>query len=126
MIIELTSSQKREIIDFTDQIEIPKGDGLVNLFVRHTTACIGIGDMDPGTDKDYLSALSTLTPQANWNHPHDPSHFPDHLWPAIIGSSINIPYQKGALLLGTWQRIMLIELDGPREREVVITSISSR
>lgn len=126
MIIKLNTSKHREVIDISEKLEVPDGDGLLNIFVRHTTACVSIVDLDSGTDADYLKALTQLTPDTNWNHPHEPRHFPDHLWPAIVGSTVSIPYQQGTLLLGTWQRVVLIELDGPREREIALTLISSR
>jgi len=46
---------------------------------------------------------------------------PDHILSALIGTSVALPFQEGALVLGTWQRVVLIELDGPREREVMVT-----
>lgn len=125
MVLKLSSDQKRQLIDMTDKLDIPKGDGLLNIFVRHTTAAVSILDLDQGTDKDYLAALAELTPQRGWNHPHNPNHFPDHLWPAIIGCSLTLPFEDGRLLIGTWQRVVLIELDGPREREIVVSSLTN-
>ena len=63
MILRIASRQKRQLIDITEAIELPLGDGLANVFVRHTTSCITVLDFDPGTDNDYLKALDSLTPQ---------------------------------------------------------------
>ena len=101
------------------------GNGLVNVFVKHTTCAVTIADLDPGTDQDYLDAFEAMTPQRQWGHPHDPAHFPDHLWSAAVGPSLTIPFQNGKLQLGNWQSIVLIELDGPRQREIVITVVKS-
>jgi thiamine phosphate synthase YjbQ (UPF0047 family) len=40
---------------------------------------------------------------------------------ALIGTSISLPFEKKKLLLGTWQRVVLVELDGPRERELALS-----
>lgn len=118
--IQIATNQKREVIDITDRIEVPTGEGVLTIFVRHTTAAITTADLDPGTDLDFLDFLQAITPQVQWRHPHDPAHTPDHMLASLIGSSVSVPYKDGKLLLGTWQRIVLVELDGPREREIVI------
>jgi secondary thiamine-phosphate synthase enzyme len=127
MIIKIKTLEKHQIIDITDHIakKIQTNNGLVNIFVKHTTAAITTADLDPGTDKDFLDFLESLVPNINWRHPHNPSHAPDHLLSALIGPAISVPVTNGTLQLGTWQRIILVELDGPREREVIITEISS-
>ena len=123
MTIQIKTYHKKEVIDITDKIgrEL-EGDGLLNVFIKHSTAAVSIADLDPGSDTDLLTALSKMTPIANWNHPHDPEHYPDHLWSSLIGCNLTIPYQSGRLALGEWQRVILIELDGPKDRELVLTS----
>lgn len=122
----ITTQQKRQVIDITERIEAElDGSGLVNIFVQHTTCAITVADLDPGTDQDYLTALEAITPNVAWNHPHDPAHFPDHLWSSLVGSNTTLPYRNGSLQLGGWQRVILIELDGPRDREVVITTVKA-
>ena len=124
--MQVKTDRNRQIVDITDKLEVKlQGNGLVNLFVRHTTCALTIADLDPGTDQDYLKAIEKMTPNERWGHPHDPAHFPDHLWSSVIGPSLTIPYKNGELQLGTWQSIVLVELDGPREREVVVTVVKS-
>jgi secondary thiamine-phosphate synthase enzyme len=121
----VSTGHKRQIIDITDLVQKElKGSGLVNVFVKHTTCAVTTADLDPATDQDYLAALEKMTPNENWQHPHDPGHFPDHLWAAIIGPEVTIPFKDGNLALGSWQRIILVELDGPRERVLEITAIA--
>jgi secondary thiamine-phosphate synthase enzyme len=121
------SSKKREVIDITEQVASEvQGDGVLHMFVAHTTAAITTADLDPGTDEDLLAALASMTPNQRWNHPHKPEHFPDHLWASILGPSLSVPFRNGKLLLGTWQRIVLIELDGPRERQVELTVLHTK
>jgi secondary thiamine-phosphate synthase enzyme len=61
-----------------------------------------------------------MMPKLHYRHPHDPSHVPDHILSALIGTSVSLIVEEGTLLLGTWQRVVLIELDGPRQREIAM------
>lgn len=124
----IKTSSKRQVIDITDQVnqQIKKQnfkDGICNLFVTHTTAALTTADLDPGTDQDFLVAFKKIVPKLNYHHPHDPSHMPDHILSSLIGTSITIPVKDGKMVLGTWQRVVLIEFDGPRERSLVIQCI---
>lgn len=127
--LKIQTSKKDEIVDITDEIEQnlkASSEGVCNIFIAHTTAAITTADLDPGTDQDYLNALRHILPrELKFNHPHDPSHTPDHILSTIIGPSVNIPFKDGKLVLGTWQRVILIELDGPRERNVHISLLTS-
>lgn len=123
--ISFNTSAKRQVIDITDKVneEIQKQKfkkGICNLLVLHTTAALTTADLDPGTDQDYLHAFAHIVPNLNYQHPHDPSHMPDHLLSSLIGTSLNLPVEKGELVLGTWQKIVLLEFDGPRDRQVVL------
>lgn len=128
MLLSISTQDKRQIIDITEIVEkqLTDSKGVIVVNVLHTTAAITTADLDPGTDLDYLEALTRMTPKGKWRHPHDPPHFPDHLWAIIIGSNITIPFADKKLELGTWQRIILIELDGPRERQIIVTQIPAR
>lgn len=125
--LTISTTAKREVIDITDHVtpELSGGDGLVSLLVLHTTAALTTADLDPGTDKDLLDFLDSLVPDRQWRHPHDPAHAPDHLLASLIGPNVTVPFLDGQLQLGTWQRIVLIELDGPKDRRVQVTIIKS-
>jgi secondary thiamine-phosphate synthase enzyme len=127
MRLQISTHKKHEIIDITDQIQqqLPNQNGLINVFILHTTAAITTADLDPGTDEDFLDFLKSLVPDLNWRHPHNPAHAPDHLLSSVIGPEVNVPLQNGKLQLGTWQRIVLVELDGPRQRNIEITCLKS-
>src|SRR2546429_9385729 len=119
----VATKKNDQIVDITEVIEthlreVSREDGLCSIFVSHTTCALTTADLDPGTDLDFLNALRRLLPQISYRHPHDPSHTPDHILSSIIGPSLAIPYQNRQLLLGMWQRIVLVELDGPRQRTV--------
>lgn len=123
--ITVATKKKDQVVDITEAIEAqlrnrPETDGVCIAFAAHTTCALTTADLDPGTDQDLLNALRHLLPQLSYRHPHDPSHTPDHLLSSLIGPSVAIPYQNRKLLLGTWQRVILVELDGPRQRTLHI------
>jgi secondary thiamine-phosphate synthase enzyme len=121
--LHITTHGKRQVIDLTDLLRplLPaSGEGLVTLQVQHTTAALTTADLDPGTDLDMLDFLESLVPKRQWRHPHDPAHAPDHLLASLIGPSVSLPYGHQAPLLGSWQRVVLVELAGPRERQVAV------
>ena len=124
--MKVTTSGKREVVDITDLIagEIKKSDktnGLCSVFVAHTTCSITTADLDPGTDLDTLDFLNGIIPDIKFRHPHNPEHAPAHIISSIIGPGTIIPFKDKTLTLGTWQRVALIELDGPRERNIEVT-----
>ena len=125
--ITIKTHKKREILDITETAEAllqknhSSTTGIVNLFILHTTAALTTADLDPGTDLDMLDAFEAMIPKLRYRHPHNPAHVPDHILSSLIGTSIALPFQHSQLLLGTWQRIVLIELDGPRERHLAFT-----
>lgn len=124
----IQTTKNEEVIDITDDIERVLSqqnarNGICTIFVHHTTACITTADLDPGTDLDFLDAIRGMLPEMQYRHPHDPSHAPDHILSSIIGPSVTVPFEDGQLQLGVWQRVVFIELDGPRRRNISITII---
>jgi secondary thiamine-phosphate synthase enzyme len=127
MNFSIATGSERQVVDITDQFEaeLPKsGSGLAVATVLHTTAALTTADLEPGTDLDLLDFLESITPQRQWRHPHNPAHAPAHLLSSIIGPSVALPFRDGRLVLGTWQRVVLVELDGPRERTVSLTVLA--
>ncbi|GCE49150.1 secondary thiamine-phosphate synthase enzyme [Thermosporothrix hazakensis] len=123
----VSTHKKDQVVDITDTVEqylreAEKTEGLCSLFVAHTTCSITTADLDPGTDLDLLDALRHMQPNLRYRHPHNPAHAPDHILSSIIGSSLVIPYQQSRLMLGVWQRVILVELDGPRERTLHLST----
>jgi secondary thiamine-phosphate synthase enzyme len=122
----IKTRKKREVLDITEQIEAAlskqyaKQNGICHVLVLHTTAALTTADLDPGTDLDMLDAFEAMMPKLHYRHPHDPSHVPDHILSALVGTSVSLIVESGALVLGTWQRVVLIELDGPRQREIAM------
>ena len=117
--------RKREVLDITGQVEqliaLKKQTGTCSVFVLHTTAALTTADLDPGTDLDMLDAFEAMVPKLRYRHPHNPAHVGDHILSSLIGTSVSLPVENGRLLLGTWQRVILLEFDGPRERELALS-----
>ncbi len=124
--LKISTPKKRAVIDITEQVQAElrrshqRESGVFHLLVLHTTAALTTADLDPGTDLDILDAFDAMMPKLRYRHPHDPSHTPDHILSALIGTSLSLIVEDGALVLGTWQRVVLIELDGPRQREIAM------
>jgi secondary thiamine-phosphate synthase enzyme len=121
----IKTKKSKEVVDITENIQkILKEEkiksGGINIFITHTTAALSTADLDPGTDKDMLDAFDHIVPDLDYRHPHNPDHVPDHIISTLIGSHVSAPVKDGDLILGTWQRIVLFEFNGPRERRVII------
>ena len=119
----IKTMKARQVIDLTDQINrqiarVNIQEGLCLLFIQHTTAALTVGEMGEGTDEDLLDVLKEMIPKIRFRHAHDPSHAPAHMIASILGPSLTLPIAHGRLDLGTWQSVLLIELDGPRDRTV--------
>jgi secondary thiamine-phosphate synthase enzyme len=113
----------RQIIDVTDHVVAfceGRGDGLVNVFVPHATAGVALMETGSGSEPDLVDLLGTLIPRDDrYRHRHGaPGHGADHLLPAIVSPSVVIPVDGGRPALGTWQRVVLVDLnaDNPRRR----------
>ena len=126
--LTIKTSRKDQVIDITDQVEraLRKSkieNGVCILFAQHTTCALTTADLDTGTDLDFLEFVRAMVPKINFRHPHDPAHTPDHILSTLIGPSVALPFERKKLILGTWQRVVLIELNGQRERRINISFI---
>ncbi len=130
--LTVKTRRKRQIADITDEVsavlaKVAGGrSGVCHLAVLHTTAALATADLDPGTDLDMLDAFEAIMPKLRYRHPHNPEHVPDHILSTMIGTSLALPADRGDLILGTWQRVVLVELDGPRSRELVLTFLAEQ
>ncbi len=117
----------RHVLDLTDRAAAfaaeaaeAGGDGLLHVFVPHATAGLAVMETGSGSEEDLEEVLGRLLPRDDrWAHRHgSPGHGADHLLPVLAGPSLTVPVQAGRLLLGTWQRVCLIDLndDNPRRR----------
>ena len=99
-------------------------EGLLTLFIRHTSASLTIQEnADPTVLRDLTSALDRLAPEDfGWSHDTEgPDDMPAHVKTMLSATSLQVPVMKGRLMLGTWQAIYLIEhRRRPHVREVVM------
>ncbi|HWQ25479.1 MAG TPA: secondary thiamine-phosphate synthase enzyme YjbQ [Chlorobaculum sp.] len=122
-----------DIIDITEQVRSELEttglrEGTVTVLSRHTTACININEKEPRLVQDMTTFLKRLVPRdGDYLHNLEPVDGRDnahsHLLGLFMNSSETIPFSEGRLLLGEWQSIFLIELDGPRTLRQVIVQI---
>ncbi|MGI9034173.1 MAG: hypothetical protein DLM65_03000 [Candidatus Aeolococcus gillhamiae] len=103
------------------------GDGLVHVFVPHATAGVALMETGSGSEADLEGLLRDLIPRDDrWRHRHgSPGHGADHLLPVLVGPSLCIPVQGGKPLLGTWQSVVLVDLNGDNPRRRVRLSFLS-
>ncbi|WP_447978587.1 secondary thiamine-phosphate synthase enzyme YjbQ [Candidatus Nitrospira bockiana] len=122
----ITTTGRTQAVDLTEQVGAvitrhAVREGVCLLFVTHTTAALTTGEVGEGTEEDLLDVVEAMIPKLQFRHAHDPSHAWSHMASSILGPSLAVPISEGRLVLGTWQSILLIELDGPRRREVRVT-----
>lgn len=124
---QIRTQRKFETVDITAGVaEIASHsdaeDALCSVYVPHATAAIVVNEnADPNIGADLLDALDQLIPDGVWRHDRIDGNGAAHIKAAILGPGETIPVRRGRLVLGTWQALMLVELDGPRQRRVVVT-----
>jgi len=120
--ISVRTHAREEVLIITDELqralaELTSGDGICTILVPHTTCAISVNEnADPDVPADITKALRAMIPNVKFQHGEGNSDA--HLLSMIIGTSLSWPYRNGKLILGTWQGVYFIELDGPRTRKV--------
>jgi len=127
--LTISTSKKQEMLDITRDVNkiIKKSgikNGICNIFITHATAAIVINEnYDPNICLDLLDSLNKNIPQGIWRHDKIDGNADSHIKSSILGPGETVPIENGKLLLGRWQSLMITELDGPRERTIIITTI---
>ncbi|HEV2124040.1 MAG TPA: secondary thiamine-phosphate synthase enzyme YjbQ [Chloroflexota bacterium] len=140
--LEVDTERHLEFVDVTDHVakalvESGVRDGFAVVFSRHSTAGIRINEHEPLLLEDMARLLDQLVPTAA-GYQHDDFSIRtvnltegervnghSHCRSLLLGASETVPVSGGALMLGRWQRIFLVELDGPRHREFVVQVIGA-
>jgi secondary thiamine-phosphate synthase enzyme len=114
-------TRSRHFYDLTPDVEefcSGRADGLCHVFVRHATAGLAIIELGAGSDHDLTETLARLLPRDDrWVHRHgSPGHGADHVLPAFLTPFATLPVLDGRPALGTWQHVVLVDLndDNPR------------
>jgi secondary thiamine-phosphate synthase enzyme len=117
---DTTASPLLDISTHVQQFLSGANEGLVNVFVPHATAGLAIMETGAGSESDLEATLDRLLPRDDrWTHRHgSPGHGADHVLPAFITPSVSIPVVGGRMQLGTWQSIVLVDLnrDNPQRK----------
>ena len=126
-IITVSTSKSQEMVDITGQVSsiVKKSkvnEGICNVYAMHATASVIINEnADPSICLDTIDALNRLVAKGIWRHDKLDGNADAHIKATILGPSETIPIKNAKLQLGTWQGIMLFELDGPRKRSIAVT-----
>lgn len=124
----IKSSKNLEVINITSTVEeiVAKSgvkEGICLVFAPHATAAIIMNEDEPNLKSDFLyffDLIRQLVPHSSWAHNKIDDNTEAHLFSSFIGQSVAIPISNSRLVRGTWQEIQFVELDGPRERKVVV------
>ena len=120
------TNDRNTIVDITSLVarlvkQHRVGDGMAIVYVPHTTAAVTINEnYDPDVKHDLLAKLSELVPKSETYYRHGEGNSDSHVKVAMVGSSVTVLIEHGALVLGQWQGIYFCEFDGPRERQVFV------
>jgi secondary thiamine-phosphate synthase enzyme len=136
----ITTYRPTEFVDLTERIEAVIAEtglrqGMVNIQSLHTTAAIVVNEHEPLLLTDFAALLDRWSPRAETYHHDDESQRTVNLSPGeranghahcqalLLGTSVCLNVVRGQLHLGVWQRVFLVELDGPRRREVSVMAV---
>ncbi len=124
--LPVKTGKRIELVNITSKVgeavrESKIREGLVNIFVPHTTTGLLINEDEPNLRRDIDEILERLVPlDAPYKHNRIDDNAHAHLRSILLSHFLTIPLAGGELKLGTWQSIMLCEFDGPRTRHVII------
>lgn len=125
------TTRKEELVDVTAQVDglvaaTRASRGMCLAYVPHATAAMLINEAEPNLTHDFLTSLDALISGRAYLHDTIDDNAAAHLKSGILGPGRVMPVLGGRLALGTWQRVMLCEFDGPRERTVVVEVVEAK
>ncbi|OPX77105.1 MAG: hypothetical protein A4E45_02292 [Methanosaeta sp. PtaB.Bin039] len=125
--IKIETESERDVLDITQEVqrEVEASgikEGLALIHTLHTTTAIIVNEGEAGLRQDLMDQMDRLLPNGGYRHGENG---PSHIQAALLGNSAVLPVERGRLLLGTWQQILFLELDGPRMRQVGVRVISA-
>lgn len=124
----VSTNERYELVDVTAEVQEIVGeseikDGLCLVFVPHSTAAVVLTENEESLKKDWLAVLRMLVEGFDFLHNRIDDNADSHILSGLLGQGKVLPIEDGRLVRGTWQQIFLVELDGPRERKVVVKLI---
>ncbi len=126
---DVSTEDREQLIDITDRVEeiVQKSqvkDGLILVFVAHSTAAILLTENESGLKEDWLKVFKKMVSGVDFLHNQIDNNADSHILSGLIGQGKTLAIENGKLIRGTWQQIFLVELDGPRTRKVLIYILS--
>jgi len=118
-------TEGRLVAEITDRVEAfareAGGDGLLHVFLPHATAGLALMETGSGSEEDLAMALEHLLPRdRRYEHRHgSPGHGGDHLLPILVSPSLTLLAEGGGLVLGTWQRVVIVDPNRENNRRAV-------
>ena len=130
--IRLKTERHTQLVDITkmvqDALGPTNGAAAALVYVPHTTAGVTINEhADPAVARDFERALERMVGDDwGWEHVEDPDgpNAPSHIRASLMSPQVLVPLRDGKLALGTWQGIFFCEFDGPRERRILVTTLT--
>ena len=119
----------RRVVDITEPVLEFAGegseDGLLSVFVPHATAGLAVMETGAGSEGDLEDTIERLLPRGDgYRHNHgSPGHGADHLLPVLVSPSLVLPVEGGRAVLGTWQRVVLVDTNRENNRREVMLSM---
>ena len=127
-VLEVATSGEVDVVDLTPRVNEAVAnisEGLCVVFMKHTTAALTLASLEEGAAQDLQAVLPMLVPQIDWQH-LPPEHNTAHVISTLIGASVTVPIRDGKLGVGAFQKLVLIELQGPQTRTVELHFIETK
>jgi secondary thiamine-phosphate synthase enzyme len=118
--IEIETKSPKQVVDITGRVDAMLDGapgGTCHLYLKHTTAALTVMTWEAGVPEDIMDILQSLTPTLAYRH-DSAAHVAAHFLSALVGPSVHVPVRDGKLALGEFQRVVLLEFEGPRKREI--------
>lgn len=125
---EVETQERTQVVDITEEVtnELQSQNatnGLCTVFVQHTTAGVVVNEAESGLLEDIETFLQNVVPDHDdYQHDRIDDNADSHLRALLLGESVSVPIEDSELALGTWQKILFVECDGPRTRKVKVTT----
>ena len=126
---EVVTERRTQAIDITHLLTSRTWpDGVLLVSAEHTTAALFLGESGSEMSADYERVAAGLVERLGpFEHePWNPGNAQAHVLSSFIGTQLLLPIEGGRPSLGTWQRVILLELDGPRRRSIAVVSLAAR
>ncbi|MBS7288826.1 MAG: secondary thiamine-phosphate synthase enzyme YjbQ [Candidatus Freyarchaeota archaeon] len=129
--MEVRSGKRVEVRDITREVqarleEAGIVDGVLFLFSLHTTNALTLNEGEPGLMEDLKRWVEEAFARPDYQHDRIDRNAAAHVAASITGNSLTLPVEEGRIALGAWQRILHLELDGPRTRTLIVKVIGKK